>query len=123
MRFRRTTMRSVAAGLVASGCVLLSACHSRPSLAEQYSTRLSPMVGHATKDDVAREYGIPTAKQMFGTTEVWEYRTSKGVQTKGGPLHSSYSREFYEKLTVAFDFAGVLRSWSLETQDGVIGKG
>jgi hypothetical protein len=123
MRAKFSRQLVVALLAVESGCVLLSACHSRPSLAEQYSTRLSPMVGHATKDDVVREYGIPTAKQTFGTTEVWEYRTSKGVQTKGGLLHSAYSREFYEKLTVAFDFAGVLRSWSLETQDGVIGKG
>jgi hypothetical protein len=119
-------MGVVGGAVVSAALFFLPACQSgTATLVNSYSVRLMPIVGRGTRDDVAREFGLPSAKQSIGKSEVWEYRTSKGVVTggNGSVLRPIYSHELFEKLTVMFDDAGILRSWSLETQDGLIGRG
>jgi outer membrane protein assembly factor BamE (lipoprotein component of BamABCDE complex) len=125
MRPHRARLGFIVGGVVSSVLIFLPACHTpTTNLVNSYSERLAPIVGRGTKDDVARAFGIPTTKQTLGHTDVWEYRSSKGLQRGTNAITgTSVSRELFEKLTVMFDEAGVLRSWSIETQDGIVGRG
>jgi hypothetical protein len=126
MRPSRTRLAVLVGGLAAAMLIFGLACKSASAkLANTYSARLSLLLGGGTRDDAAREFGMPMTRQPIGTSEAREYRTSKDIVTAGGTAFRPplYPRELLEKLTDMLNNAGILRSRSLEAQDSVVESG
>jgi hypothetical protein len=105
----------------------VAACVSQSqAMVERYSQRIDPLMNRGTKDDVARDFGVPTGKQLVGKSEIWEYMKETGTvadaspgmrRMGGGPV---YGQRTYEKLTLEFDEHAILRAWRLESEDGLL---
>ena len=87
---------------------------------------IRPLVGVATKEMIATQYGIPARKTQLGTLEVWEYRQSFGSRSSGNAYVNPYNPyavsaagrqwESYDKVTFTFGKDGILQSFKSYVQ-------
>lgn len=99
------------------------ACASNQRLVDEqiaeYTATLEPLVGKATREDIARQFGLPIKKETIGESEFWNYRLSLGFigGSSGGYSYSeSSSWEQYDDLTFEFSPDGVMRTWKCYVQ-------
>ena len=114
-----------------AGLLLLIGCASMQvnSRLQEYKSKLDPMLGKATKDDIVAMFGMPSRTAQLGNSEAWEYHRSFGV--RGGAnaytpnprnpygvntYASGQSHEVYDQLTLTFDQNGVFQNWQAYVQ-------
>ncbi len=91
--------------------------------------QLDPLLGVATKDDIAARFGIPDRTAQLGSSDVWEYKKSFGVRGAASAYTptsynqygvSTYaqgrSHEVYDDVTLMFNQSGVLSNWKAYVQ-------
>ncbi len=117
--------------LLASACAQFAAQFALT----RYQLDLNPIIGTATREDIAQRYGPPKERQRIGASEVWTYHISHGytavsrVSPFGTPhdfnsnawgvasAHAvTQSREEYDRLTLRFRNDGALDSWRVYVQ-------
>lgn len=117
--------------------LLVSACaqFAANSALVRYQLDLNPVIGTATREDIAQRYGPPKGRQRVGASEVWTYHISHGYSAVsrvspfipphdpnsnawGAPSASAetQSREQYDLLTLTFRNDGALDSWRVYVQ-------
>jgi hypothetical protein len=117
--------------LLASACAQFAA----QSALTRYQFDLNPIIGTATREDIAQRYGPPKERQRVGASEEWTYHISHGYSAVSRvspfiPPHNpnsnawgiafargeTQSREQYDLLTLRFRNDGALDSWRVYVQ-------
>jgi len=116
------------------GVVLLAICTGCAQTitnqgAQEYEAMIDSMLDVATKDEIARRFGIPSRTAQLGSVEIWEYHKSFGFRCAGSAsMPTQYnpygvstfaqgrSHEVYDKLTFSFDSSGTLIEWRAYVQ-------
>lgn len=104
--------------LILTFVIVFLGCAAKSAI-KKYEQSLNPLVGTATKEDMARQFGIPHRKEQIGDSDFWHYHFSYGM--KGGAYSPGYyavarTHEVYDDLTLEFDSSGRLRSWRIYVQ-------
>jgi hypothetical protein len=116
--------------LLASACAQFAA----QTALTRYQLDLNPVIGTATREDIAQRYGPPKEQRRSGASEVWTYHFSHGYSAVSrvspfgphDPNSSAWgvasargetqSREQYDLLTLRFRTDGALDSWRVYVQ-------
>jgi len=111
---------------VALVVLLLASCAqiAADNRVKEYEALLNPMVGTATREDIARQFGAPYDRQSVGSIEIWTYRQSFGARghayvspyNQYGTYGTAHSREVYDNLSFTFNSLGILESWRVYVQ-------
>jgi len=91
---------------------------------QEIDAQMRPLVGVATREMIADQFGIPARKSQLGTSEVWEYHQSFGSRSRSN-ANAYYNNpynvyasgrgsqwEAYDRATLIFGKDGILKSYN-----------
>ncbi len=84
---------------------------SKQERQDMYAAQLDPLIGKATRDELAQMYGIPMKKDTVGDSEywLWRFKARKDADDAFIPQKNTFFK--HEDLTVGFDVKGVMLNW------------
>jgi len=79
-----------------------------------YENQINPMVGKATREEIALEFGPPDQREQIGQLEIWQYHTFQGYRaatSSSGRVTRIHERS--DHVTFYFDAGGILTRWKV----------